>query len=136
MGTWAVDAFGNDEACDWAYDLEKVNDLSLIEASLDDVIACGSDYIETPEATRAIAAIEVIARLQGNWGERNAYSEPADDWVQTNKLNPSKNLAQKAHLAITRILGEDSELNELWQDSDDYADWLASIAELKARVMV
>ncbi len=30
MGAWAVDSFGNDTACDWAYGLEEVSDLSLV----------------------------------------------------------------------------------------------------------
>ena len=136
MGTWAIDSFGNDDACDWAYELEKVHDLSFVEATLDTVLTCGNEYVEAPEATSAIAAIEVIARLQGNWGERSSYSENVDNWVETNKLQPSTALVQKAHLVIDRILGEKSELNELWEESKDYEGWLASIAELKERVKI
>ena len=63
MGTWAVDAFGNDDAADWAYGLENVKDLSLVEATLDKAIASAGEYLEAPEAAEALAAIEVIARL-------------------------------------------------------------------------
>ncbi len=135
MGTWLVDSFGNDDACDWADGLEEVSDLSLVEAAIDAVIAFGNEYVEAPEATEAIAAIEVIARLQGNWGERSAYSLNTDMWVEEHKLlQPSKDLVQKAHQAIARIVGENSELNELWQESDEYNVWLESITELKSRV--
>jgi hypothetical protein len=134
MGTWAVDSFGNDDACDWAYNLENVNDLSTVENALNTVLNSGEEGVESTEATEAIAAIEVIARLQGNWGKRSAYSERLDNWVETHKLQPSTNLAQKAHLALERILADKSELKELWQESEAYEDWLGSIAELKSRV--
>lgn len=135
MGTWLVDSFGNDDACDWADGLEEVSDLSLVEDTINAVLALGNEYVEAPEATAAIAAIEVIARLQGNWGERSAYSLNTDMWVEEHKLlKPSKELVQKAHLVITRILAENSELNELWQESDEYNAWLQSVTELKSRV--
>jgi hypothetical protein len=136
MGAWAIDSFGNDSACDWAYELEKVNDLSLVEDTLDAVLISGDEYVESPEAASAIAAIEVIARLQGNWGERSSYSKDVDNWVEKNKIQPSTALAQKAHLVIDRILAEKSELNELWEESKDYEGWLASISELKERVKI
>ena len=134
MGTWAVDSFGNDDACDWTYELEKVNDLSPVEDALNAVINTGEEGVESSEAAEAIAAIEVIARLQGNWGNRSAYSERVDDWVETNKIQPSTSLVQKAHVVIERILAEDSELKELWQESEEYEAWLDSVADLKNRI--
>src|SRR5687767_1933227 len=134
MGAWAVDAFGNDDACDWAYGLEEVEDLSLVEAALDAVTSSAGEYLDAGTASEALAAIEVIARLQGHWGERSAYSENVDDWVEKTGLEPSDELAQKAHQAIDRILADESELKELWQDGDDYDAWVASVEELRGRV--
>jgi hypothetical protein len=134
MGTWAVDAFGNDDAADWAYGLENVKDLSLVEATLDKAIAGAGEYLEAPEAAEALAAIEVIARLQGNWGERSPYSESADLWVEANRLVPTGEVVGKAHRVLDLVLGENSELDELWRDSDEHADWVASVAELRSRV--
>ena len=134
MGTWAVDSFGNDDACDWTYELEKAKDLSPVEDALNVVLNSGDEGVESSEATEAIAAIEVLARLQGNWGKRSAYSERLDNWVEANKIKPSTALVQKAHLAIECILAENSELKELWQDSDEYEAWLASVNDLKNRV--
>lgn len=134
MGAWAVEAFGNDDAADWAYGLENVKDLSLVEATLDKVIATAGEYLGAADAAEALAAIEVIARLQGNWGERSPYSEPADLWVEANRLVPPGDVAGKAHRVIDLILGGNSELNELWRDSDEHSDWLTSVMELKSRV--
>lgn len=134
MGTWAVDSFGNDDAADWAFGLKNAKDLSLVEATLDKAIAAAGEYLEAPDAAEALAAIEVIARLQGNWGERSPYSEPADLWVETNKLVPPSDVVSRAHRVLDLILGENSELNELWQESDEHSDWAASVVDLKSRV--
>lgn len=34
MGAWGVLPFDNDEAVDWAYGLDDVDDLSLVESTL------------------------------------------------------------------------------------------------------
>jgi hypothetical protein len=136
MGAWSVDSLGNDDACDWAYGLDDCTDLSLVEETLDKVLDEGAEYLESPDACEALAAIEVIARLQGNWGERNSYSEPIDAWVEKTKLVPGKALAAKARIVIERILADDSELKELWQESDEFDAWQASVKDLAARVHV
>jgi len=134
MGTWAIDAFGNDDACDWLSELDETADLSLIESALDSLLVRGSEYVEAPLAWAALAAAEVIARLQGNWGQRDAYSAIADQWVERTGLRPPPSLASKAHLAIEQILADDSELRELWEESDERDAWLASVTALKGRV--
>lgn len=136
MGTWAIDALGNDDACDWAYGLDECDDLSFVEETLDQVLSEGTEYLESPDACEALAAIEVIARLQGNSGEKNAYSESIDAWVEKTKLVPTKALAAKAHTVIDRILANESELKELWQESEEFDAWQASVKNLAARVHV
>lgn len=136
MGTWDIDAFGNDTACDWGYSLEDTNDLSLVESTIDRVLATGSDYLEVTDAEEALAAAEVIARLQGNWGIRNAYTEPVDAWVERNQLTPSAELVQKAHAAIDRIQTSPSELLELWEESEMVDEWKQSVLDLRIRVIL
>lgn len=136
MGAWATDAMGNDDACDWVYGLDECSDLSLVEKTLDKALSDGAEYLESPDACEALAAIEVIARLQGHWGDRNAYSESMDAWVEKTKLVPSKALAEKAHKVIERILADDSELKELWQESEEFDAWKASVKNLEGRVHV
>ncbi|HSM83145.1 MAG TPA: DUF4259 domain-containing protein [Nodosilinea sp.] len=133
MGTWSVDAFGNDDAADWAFELADSADLSLVEAAIDGALAEG-DYLDAPEAAIALAATEVLARLNGQWGDRNAYTAPADAWVEQIEVRPTPELLGRARAAIDRILGADSEMAELWQDSDDYEAWLASVQDLRSRL--
>lgn len=136
MGCWAIDAFGNDDAIDWSYGLEECSDLSLVEQALDKVLAANDDYLEATEANEALAAVEVIARLQGNWGERNSYTETADNWVKMSGVKTNRKVSEKSHRVIDRILADQSELKELWQETDEFDAWRASVEELRSRVQL
>jgi septation ring formation regulator EzrA len=134
MGAWDHTTFGNDDACDWGGDLRSCEDLSLVEETLDTVIDSKDEYLEAPESSQAIAAAEVVARLQGRFGVRNAYTESVDEWVAAHPLTVPTALAQKAHAALDRILVRPSELLELWEESDDFEAWKGTITELKSRI--
>ena len=64
MGAWSHEPFGNDEANDWAYELEETEDLSHVEAALDTVLKTAG-YLEASEASCGVAAVEVIAKILG-----------------------------------------------------------------------
>jgi len=132
MGAWGVLAFDNDDANDWAYDLEEVSDLSLVESAFA-AVEEADDYLEAPEACNALAACEVLARLRGNAGYQNAYTEKVDAWVKQHQITPSRELVARASSVIERILGDKSELKELWSE-DDPTEWLASIDDLRERL--
>ena len=134
MGAWSYESFGNDDACDWIAQLEEHNDLGFVESTFDALLAVGDDYLEAPEACEAIAAAEVVARLQGRSGGQDASSENVDAWVDRVKLQPSAILIDKARRALDRILAEPSELLELWEDAEPSGAWQAEVKKLKARV--
>lgn len=133
MGTWGVSAFDNDDACDWAYELEMAADFGLIEAALNDVIAA-EDGVDPWAASVALAACEVIARANGGGGIKDSYTEIADTWVDKHKLKPTASLIERAHRAITRVLGEDSELRAGWDESGNAAEWRAAVEDLRRRL--
>ena len=131
MGAWGVSAFDNDDANDWAYELESVSDLSLIDSALA-AVEGADDYLEATDACNALAACEVLARLRGNSGYQNAYTEKVDLWVKAHPLKPSGELITRAAAAIDRILADRSELRELWEEADA-TEWRTSVLELRAR---
>jgi hypothetical protein len=133
MGAWGALAFDNDSANDWAYGLYETDDLTLVEAALTEVERVGFRYLEVDAASAALAACEVIARLQGRPGYTNAATEKVDLWVATHPLDVSRLLVNRGTSAIDRILGEDSELRELWDEADDDT-WLTGVADLRARL--
>ena len=134
MGAWSHESFGNDDACDWAAELAERDDLELIAATLDAVVANGDKYLETPEASRAIAAAEAVARLQGHFGMRDGHSEPVDEWVGRVKLVPPEPLARTARRVLERILVAPSELLEIWGEAEDGDAWFDAVKDLKARI--
>ncbi|NRR31476.1 DUF4259 domain-containing protein [Oxalobacteraceae bacterium] len=136
MGTWAVGAFGNDYAQDWAADLHEIKNMDAVENTLDTALGNAGEELEAPFAAEALVAIEVVARVQGHWGERSEDSASVDQWVEQKPQKPRPDLALKARRVIERILSEQSELRDLWEESEHYADWRASVEELKARVTV
>jgi Domain of unknown function (DUF4259) len=133
MGAWDVDTFDNDTACDWTYQLEDVDDLSLVREALASVIDIGDDYLDADLACEALAACEVVARLKGNWGKRNSYTETADAWVESHQQSPPTNLISVAVSVIDRILSPPSELLDLWSESDA-SKWRAAVEDLRSRV--
>jgi len=134
MGAWGSDSYDNDTANDWAYGLEDVSDLSLVIGAIGPVATRGDDYLDSDEACEAIAACEVIARLKGNWGKRDAYTETIDNWVQAHPIAPPDELVQQALKAIDRILASPSELMELWDEGGFNEEWHAKMADLRARI--
>ena len=134
MGAWGHLAFDNDTANDWAYDLEEIEDLSLVEAAFAELEGVGTEYLDQDVACNALGACEVLARLQGHPGYTNAYTEKVDQWVEAHKLNPSPAVLKRASAAIDRILADNSELRELWGEGDDGDAWRKSVEDLRVRM--
>jgi hypothetical protein len=136
MGTWAVDAFGNDYAQDWAQDLHETSNLDAVEDTLNTALDTTASELDAPFAAEALVAIEVLARLQGKGGARSDDSAAVDEWVAARKpkAKPRADLADKARRALERILSDQSELRELWEDSEHYEEWRAAVEDLRARL--
>ncbi len=135
MVAWSTLPFGNDDAAEWAYNLEDPNDLGPIEEVVTRVLAIGSDYLEEPEANEALAAIEMLACIRGKPGDTETYTEAAYAWLTQTTARPPDELVEQAQIAIARILGENSELREIWEQSDEYEQWLATVADLRTRLV-
>lgn len=131
MGTWSTEPFGNDSACDWAYDLETHTDFSLVEAVLRRVIDTGDDYLDEDLAVEAIAAAEVLAKSRGRGTQTDAYTERVDAWLAGLTVSPDAALFALARQALARILAPDSELLELWEESDEAGEWRAAMRRLQ-----
>jgi hypothetical protein len=134
MGAWGTGIFDNDTACDWAYDLKETSDLSLIESALDKVLKAGAEYLNASDAEKALAAAETVARLKGNWGIRDSYTEKMDEWVETTRLTPPQALVEKALRGVERALSGPSELLELWSEGEDFTVWEESVKDLIRRL--
>ncbi len=134
MGTWGAGTLDNDTAVDWMYGLGEVGDLSLIEGTLDRALAVGGEYLEAPDAEEALAAAEAVARMLGNFGVRNDYTETMDAWVTYMNRLPPGDLVAKAQRIVARIQEPPSELLELWAKNDKSEAWSRSLADMTRRL--
>ena len=141
MGAWENGNFGNDDAMDF---VSEVNDKKVI---LDSIIkisnASAAEYLESPDCSVALAAIEYLAASLGNPSED--FPEEARDWISKNKLLPftqggmfgigktEVDIIKHANQAIDKIK-TNSELQELWQESGEFEDWLNIVEGLKKRI--
>lgn len=128
MGAWDATPFGNDHANDWAYGLDEVDDLSLIDAAFK---AVSEGYIESSKGDPAVAAAEVLTWLIGRPGERNAYTEKIATWSEAHPIEVDNAIIDRALAAMQRVLSPDSELVELW---DGQAEWRAGVEGVMERL--
>lgn len=134
MGAWSHQPFGNDTANDWAYGLEDVRDLSLIEAAFDAVNNEEGEYLDASVAEEAVAAAEALAHLMGRATETDTYTEKVQAWAKSISAHPNPALKNKARQALQRVLSDGSELRELWEEAEEYSQWQESVRVLQATI--
>ncbi len=132
-GAWDTGPFDNDDALDWVWELEESTDLSVVKAALEAVSKSGS-YIEAPTASAALAAAEVVAALKGN--PHAQLPEEVTAWADARSLGGNEDLVALAIEVVERVQdSSDSELAQLWSDSEELRDsWAAGLADLEKRL--
>jgi hypothetical protein len=134
MGCWAIGSFGNDDAADWLYDLAEQNDLSLVKKTITQLLLVDG-YLDASYATEALAAIEVIAAALSRPTATARANEDLMGWIARVKQLPEQSLVADAIRAVDRILAPESELRELWEDTDEFVAWQADVADLRAQLV-
>ena len=129
MGAWGIGNFDNDDAADWVYELAESDGKDVLLAALEEATADG--YLEAPVCSVALAAAEVVASLLGNAGKR--LPDEVRKWVEANDAEVGHDLLTLARAAVTRIK-QDSELRELWEETDDYEQWVSLQNDLLKRL--
>jgi hypothetical protein len=130
VGAWGVGTFENDDAGDWVYQLEEANDLDLVRGTL--LAAADPDgYLEAPTCSMALAAAEVVAALAG----RPAPDLPEEvrTWVEAHRLTVTPDLRGLSLRALDQVAA-DSELKELWAESEESGAWIDRLQELRSRL--
>ena len=130
MGAWGVSTFENDDASDWVYRLEEAEDLALLEQTLR-AAAEPAGYLESTTCSEALAAAEVVAALSGR--PAPDLPEEVHTWVKAHRQKVNPKLRDLALHAVDQVAG-DSELKELWQESDEMAAWADRVQELRGRL--
>jgi hypothetical protein len=130
MGAGGVGNFENDDAMDWLSELEHAKSSSFIAETLKVVTERGDEYLDANEASRALAAAEVVAAL--NQAASPHLPVEVKQWVSRHRVG-SASLTQLALKAIQRIETA-SELSELWDESDRADEWYEVLDNLEGRL--
>jgi len=133
MGAWGNGNFENDGAIDWLNDfLVGPKESKVVEAIYK--ILYQEEFIDSDESFEALAAAELIAAKRGN------KSQDLPEEVHTSStlaciMDPTLNIpARQAVEKIINFKGH-SELRALWQESDEYDQWLEVQKELIKRLL-
>lgn len=129
MGAWGTGIFESDGALDFVLELTDTADLELVQQALDEVREASDDYMDVDIAERGLVSAEVVAALTGSPGD---LPDDLTDWLAGQTLDPTITTKQ-AHQAV-RMIRDDSELRELWEESDDFDGWLLGINDLLERL--
>ncbi|MYV99094.1 DUF4259 domain-containing protein [Streptomyces sp. SID3343] len=128
MGTWDIDPFGNDTGADFAETLDEApaaDREDIIRSVLTSTIAT-EDYLDAYEGTEAVAAAALIAAQCPTGAPTDPIHGPQGP------IPPlSFDLRALAVAALDRVLAEDSELADLWDETSDGPRWRRNIAHTR-----
>ncbi|MFJ9696013.1 DUF4259 domain-containing protein [Kitasatospora sp. NPDC101183] len=128
MGTWDIGHFDNDTAADFSGALDDAalaERAGLIRAALERAAEAVA-YLDDYEGVHAVAAAALVAaQCPGGVPVTTAYGP--DEPVPALPVE----LRELAVAALDRVVGEESELAELWDESESGAEWRRGIRELR-----
>jgi hypothetical protein len=137
MGAWGEGACDNDDAADWSHEFDNVDlaaGMRLITETLI-VVAQADDgaYLQAVDGSRAVAAAELVASINGRAIDESPYNETARQWIA--RVHPSTDaaLTDLARQAAIRATGQNSELAMLWDDAGS-SSWRSGIGELQDKL--
>lgn len=133
MTIWSVLPFDNSRGSAWVYALSETSDLTLIASTLGRLE--GQEVIRLDQGVicEAIAACEVVARLNGNRQESNEFTDLVDHWIARRSIAASSGLTARARAVLARLLDLEPDLSSLSQ-SISSADWRVALISLDNRL--
>lgn len=137
MGAWGHGHFEDDSAWDFMDEIEEADDpKEVINAALDAAIK--AEYLESDDGNAVIVAATYVDRQQnGTMFSSPDREEPlnVDTFTDRHPGIDFSDLKNKAIQALQRLLGDDSELNELWADNEElYPAWKQGVEALIFRL--
>jgi hypothetical protein len=131
MGAWGTGPFENDTAMDWTYELPTTEIVAFLNESLQPAIGYVDEVLMPQEiAERAVAASAVVAAMDGHL--LSGLPQEVIAKLATAGKAPI-DLIVSTKMALACVLAN-SELNVLWQESEDGKSWENKIEALLARL--
>ncbi|MEO3976245.1 DUF4259 domain-containing protein [Streptomyces sp. CAU 1734] len=128
MGTWDTGHFDSDAAADFGWRLDQIaaeEREEFLRGFLTGEVGAG-DFLDGSTGAQAVAAAALIAaQCPGGEPVTTAYGP------KTPQPEFSPALRTTAVRALDRVLGKDSELAELWDETEDAAQWRGGVEHLR-----
>lgn len=133
MGAWAAGPFDNDTAADWCGDLSDASPPQR-EQRIRVALSAAADetgYLDSDVAFEAIAAAAVVASQRPGGADlvQTAY---APDFLEAGgALALPSDLMDLGRRALDRVLGQNSEWQELWSEAGEAAGALEQLGRIR-----
>jgi hypothetical protein len=129
MGTWGTGPFDDDNASDWVWELQEAADWRVVEDALRGAAEVDAGaYLEAPDGQIAWAAATVVAAADAS---TVTVPDEVSRWVEAHKSSRPSDIRPLASTALRRVLADNSELVELWQEAGD-EEWRANVQRVAA----
>lgn len=142
MEYWNYQIFCNDTALDVLSELEESEDIKdTLNCYLNDILSLEDDYIEEDTCQNGLVAIAIIDSKLNGINHSLLFDEEWDDEEYVSLLESINkedviNLKKSAIKVMERILQDDSELKELWEENEDlYEKWENNLLAIKNRIL-
>ena len=125
MGAWGMGVFDDDTSCEVIEDAmdENVPVSDLVKKALS---SSEEEYIEYTECHEIIVAAAMTNALINKVTYEGI--DNLDNWLSKQAAESVVPFKGKLANALSRVLGESSELNELWaENEDDYPKWKGNL---------
>src|SRR5262245_15653741 len=132
MGTWGYGSFDNDDAADWVYEFESSGRAAVMSALRRVSELADNKHLEAPDATTALAAAEIVAAAHD--GDLSKLSDEARSAFSAHRQSLTGSLDVATARKVVERIARQSELKELWEESDESQNWLNEVNGLLARL--
>ncbi|MFJ9430045.1 DUF4259 domain-containing protein [Streptomyces sp. NPDC101490] len=127
MGTWDIGPFDNDTAADFSYRVDEAPEekkAEVLRTAFREVLETGDGFLDSDLGVEAIASAALLAA-------QCPGGTPVTSYGPKEPLPPLPvDLRPQAVAALDRVLTGESELLELWEESDGDA-WKAGVLKLR-----
>jgi hypothetical protein len=130
MAAWGTKTFEEDTANDW---IQELIDSEDAREFLSESLSIDPGYIEADQAAIVLAASETLIALLDE--PRIGVPGELVDWVGDNECDDVSELPEIALPALAKVLGKESELRDIWSDSEDFDEWLENVESIREIIM-
>jgi hypothetical protein len=117
-------------AMDWVAELAH-GGLATLTIALS-TAAEADGMLDASQGEEAVAAAEIVASALGD--PHADLPEDAGAWIASNGAELTSGYARLARAAVGQVLGEDSELRDLWIEDAEDEEWPAAMEQLCRRL--